>query len=100
MKMMVIIYHKTLEVNVQHILEEHGVTSYTENPRVLGAGEAGKVEDTRHRPGYNGCIFAAMAEDKIEPVSRSLHDLAETYKGEYGRPAGLRAFALPCEQTV
>ena len=100
MQMMVIIYHKLLEEIVQRVLEEHGVTSYTEDPKVLGAGEAGKVDDTRHHPGYNGCIFAAMSEDRVQPVSRALQDLAEKYKHEFGRPAGLRAFTLACEQTV
>lgn len=100
MQMMVIVFNKLLEESVLQILEKQEVHAFTETPRVLGAGEAGRLEDSRHRPGYNVCIFAVLAPDQVSRLTQALKDFGDFYQREYGRVAGLRAFTLPCEQAV
>lgn len=100
MKMLLIVYNKILEPDIHRILERGDIHSYTETPKVFGAGEAGKLEDSRHRPGYNGCIFAAVPDQRTTAVAAAFHEFSEAQKREYGRDLGLRVFVIPCEQLV
>lgn len=100
MKMLIVIYNVLLDEQVKKILHEKGVRGYSEIPRVYGAGEAGAVEDSRHLPGYNASIFAALGDEQIGPVVESLREFSEEHHTQYHRPMPLRAFVTPCDQVL
>lgn len=100
MKMLLVVYRYYLEDDVQGLLAKLGVTAFSEAPKVLGVGEAGKVADSHIWPGHNSCIFAALPEDQIQQIVVALRTFSEDHRAQTGKPAPLRAFVLPCEQVI
>ena len=100
MRMLILVYNHLLDEQIRQVLSDNDVKGYSEVPRVFGAGETGMVADSRHAPGYNCCLFAAVPEERIEPLNREFHRLADQFAREYGRPMQLRIFSTPCEQLL
>ncbi len=99
-RMFLVVYRYYLEDRVQALLARLGVRSFSEAPKLLGVGEAGKVQDSHVWPGHNSCIFAVLPEGEITPLVEAFRELSKTHEQEVGKPAPLRAFVLPCEQVV
>jgi hypothetical protein len=50
------------------------IKAFTEAPKVLGIGEAGKADDFFAWPGFNSLILAAMKDDHAAFVMRQLKE--------------------------
>ena len=100
MKMFLVVYRYYLEDQVRKLLSDMDVRAFSEAPKVLGVGEAGKVADSHTFPGYNSCIFAALPDEEVEHLVEGFRDFSEAYQEEHGKPAPLRAFVMPCDQVV
>ena len=77
-----------------------GVKAYSERPKVLGTGQMGAMEDTRHSPGYNCCIFAALPDEQAESAVARLQRFADEFEQQFDRPTQLRVFVVPCRQVI
>ncbi len=100
MKMLLVVFRYYLEDDVQRLLANLGVAAFSEAPKVLGVGEAGKVADSHVWPGHNSCIFAALPEAQIQEIVAALRVFSEDHRARTGKLAPLRAFVMPCEQVV
>jgi hypothetical protein len=100
MKMLVIIYNHLLDEQIKKALADNKMKGYSEIPRVFGSGEVGTVEDSRHAPGYNSCIFAAMPDERVQSLLVSLGGLVEEHKKQSNRPMQLHVFSIPCEKLI
>lgn len=98
--MFLVVYRYYLEEKIQALLAGLGVTTFSEAPKLLGVGEAGKVQDTHIWPGHNSCIFAVLPDQEIDRLVRAFNEFSKKHEEEIGKPAPLRAFLLPCEQVV
>jgi hypothetical protein len=99
-KMFLVVYRYYLEEKVQAVLSNLGVKAFSEAPKVLGVGEAGKVQDTHVFPGYNACVFAVLPEADVGRLVDAFREFSRKHEEEFGKAAPLRAFVLPCEQVV
>lgn len=99
-KMFLVVYRYYLEERVQALLSRLQVRSFSEAPKLLGVGEAGKVQDSHVWPGHNSCVFAVLPAEEIDRLVEAFRDLSRSHEKELGKPAPLRAFVLPCEQVV
>ncbi len=99
--MVVIVFRKSLEVEVLALLRASHIDSYTDIAEVLGAGTTGPALHTFARPGYNSLILAALPEsdaDRLVRALRTFRDAAEAR--QHGAPVPLHVFVLPCEQVI
>lgn len=100
MKMLVITYNHLLDEQIKKLLQDNHTKGYSEIPRVYGSGEVGVVEDSRHAPGYNSCIFAAIPDEQVPSLLAAMVELKEEHQRQYKRPIQLHAFSYPCEQLL
>lgn len=100
MKMLLVVYRYYLEDDVQGLLAKLSVTAFSEAPKILGMGEAGKVADSHVWPGHNCCIFAALPESHIAELISAFRSFSDQHRVRTGKPAPLKAFVLPCEEVL
>lgn len=98
MQMVLLVFRESLEADIQNLLQELEVDSFTEAPKVLGMGEAGKALDSFEWPGCNSMILSAMEESRAERVVERLRIFRDGLKQrQNGSKIPLRVFVLPCE---
>jgi hypothetical protein len=101
MKMLMVIYRRSLDQDIRHLLKELSIRAFTEAPKVLGMGEAGHAFDSLAWPGHNVMILSAMRDDDAERVVGELRVFCDHLQGlQGGAKVPLRVFALPCEQMI
>jgi hypothetical protein len=101
MTMLLLVYRQSLDQDLQQLLKELDVTSFTQAPKVFGMGEAGTAFSSMAWPGSNCMILAAMEEAQATHVIERLREfrdrLAQTQRKN---KVPMRVFALPCERLI
>lgn len=101
MKMLLMIFRESLEGEVLELLEELGVSAFTELHKLGGKGETGSALDSYDWPGVNTMILAAMVEDQADRVLQRLKAyLDQRVREQHGVKVPFRVFVLPCLQVV
>ncbi|MEW6543541.1 MAG: PG0541 family transporter-associated protein [Nitrospirota bacterium] len=101
MKMLMVIYRRSLDQDIRHLLKGLNVRAFTEAPKVLGMGEAGHAFDSLAWPGHNVMILSAMRNEEAEHVVAELKSFRDHLQGlQDGAKVPLRVFTLPCEQVI
>jgi|SRR5688500_10396901 hypothetical protein len=101
MKMLIVVFRQSLDDEIRELLEGLKVKGFTEAPKVLGTGEAGRVGGTHEYPGYNSMILSALEDEEAKTVIarlQALHD--KLAHNQHGAQIPLRVFVLPCEQAL
>jgi hypothetical protein len=57
MKMVMVLYRRSLDQDIRHLLKGLDITAFTEAPKVLGIGEAGQAFGSFTWPGHHAIIF-------------------------------------------
>jgi hypothetical protein len=101
MKMLLVIFRESLDEDIRQLLRDLDLNAFTEAPKVLGIGEAGRATDTVQQPGFNSLILSALEDDQAENVGAKLKQFRdELSRSQHGAKIPLRVFVLPCEQVV
>lgn len=100
MKMLIVVYRDFMSDEIHNTLQQLDIKTYSEVPKVFGIGELGRADDSRHGPGHNACLFAALPDDQADQVVETFKQFTNEKQREYGRPIALRAFITPCVQVI
>lgn len=101
MKMLLIIFRQSLDTEIAELLQSLKLQAFTEAPKVLGVGEAGRAADTFQQPGFNSLILSAVEDIQADAVIERLTAFRdELSRNQHGAQIPLRVFVLPCEQVL
>lgn len=101
MKMVMVIYRRSLDQDIRRLLKELDIGNFTEAPKVFGIGEAGLAFDSLTFPGHHAIILSAMEElqaDRVIEVLKEFRDHMVQLRG--GTKIPMRVFVLPCERMM
>ena len=98
--MLEIVSSEMIVDEIVEVLQEHGVTHYTEFDHARGVGESGPVVGSMVWPGENSVIMAVIDNAAHgERVAAALKLLRDRRRAV--RPGtGIRVFAVPCHQLL
>ena len=91
MKLLVVVVPREARDEAEAALESGGALGFTEVPSVFGEGASGPRFGSRTAPGVSDLIFAALEEDRVEPLRAALAAVG----ARMGRR--LHAFVIPAE---
>src|SRR6516225_585354 len=98
--MFLILYPQSSQEEVVALLDELGVSGYTQTDKVIGRGPRGHHFDSQIWPGADGMIYCVVGDDKRELLAAALsnfsHALEHNSKGLYG----LHVFTWNCDQLT
>jgi hypothetical protein len=101
MKMLLIVYRESLEEEIHGLLQQHGVSAFTELQHVAGAGETGRAFHSFTWPGTNGLILTALPDTEANRLLQGLKSYRdERVKEQHGAKFPLRVFTFPCDLAV
>lgn len=101
MNMLLVIFRESLDEDIRQLLRGLDLKAFTEAPKVLGTGEAGRAADTLQQPGFNSLILSAMEDDQAAAIIARLKILRDDLsRNQHGAKIPLRVFVLPCEQVL
>jgi len=101
MKMLLVIFRESLDKDIRRLLRDLNLKAFTEAPKVLGIGEAGRAADTYDHPGFNSLILSALEDDQAGQIIASLKTFRDHLsRKQKGAKIPLRVFVLPCEQVL
>ncbi|ALA58913.1 PG0541 family transporter-associated protein [Nitrospira moscoviensis] len=101
MKMLLVIFRQSLDEDIGELLQELNLKAFTEAPKVLGIGEAGRAADTLQQPGFNSLILSALEDEQARDVIERLTVFRDALsRKQHGAKIPLRVFVLPCEQVI
>ena len=101
MKLVAIVFRKSLESEVFALFRACRVRAFTDIADVLGVGETGVAVHTFTQPAVNSLVLAALADTDAERVVDALlqfHD--REVARQHGAGVPFHVFVLPCEQVV
>jgi hypothetical protein len=98
--MYLILYPQSAQEDVVEVLDEIGVSGYTETEKVIGRGPRGHHFDTNVWPGADGMIYCVVDADKREVVGAALTELSRTLEHNSKGMYGLHIFSWQVEQLV
>jgi len=101
MKMILVIYRRSLDREIRQLLKGFASKVLTEAPKIVGVGEAGQAFDSMTWPGHNSIILSAMNDDQADKVIEELkafRDHMEKLQGWHNIP--MRVLVLPCERVL
>jgi hypothetical protein len=101
MQMVLLVFRDSLESDIQNLLQELEIVSFTQAPKVLGTGETGRAFDSFEWPGCNSMILSAMEENQAERVVERFRTFRDGLKHrQNGSKIPLRVFTFPCEWVL
>lgn len=101
MKMIILTFRNTLEVEIRSLLEKSRVHAYTEIPKVHGIGEAGSSFGSFTSLGENSLIFLAVPKEQASQMVKVFQDLRDRLsKDQHDAKIPMKLFVLPCEQII
>jgi nitrogen regulatory protein PII len=96
MKMLMTICPEERRDEVTALVENHGVSSFTELPQVIGEGVTGKRLGTHVWPGKSMLMFTVVTEAKADELVAALRKFQKALlSGE-----GLKVFILPVQEAL
>ena len=101
MKMVVLIFRRTLDDEVRNLLEKLDIHAYTEIPKVHGIGEAGAAFGSFTSLGENSLILLAVPKEQASQMVKVFQDLRDRLgKDQHDAKIPMKLFVLPCEQII
>jgi hypothetical protein len=98
--MFLILYPQSSQEEVVALLDELGVSGYTQTDKVIGRGPRGHHFDSQIWPGADGMIYCVVPADKRDLLATALgnfsHALEHNSQGLYG----LHVFTWSCQQLT
>jgi phage terminase large subunit len=101
MKMVLVIFRRSLDQEVRRFLKGLSIKEFTEAPKMFGIGDAEQAVQTFSWPGFHSMIVAGLEEMQAQQVVEELKAFRDYLSSlEAGAKIPLRAFVLPCEQVL
>ncbi|MEW6246260.1 MAG: hypothetical protein AB1555_06050 [Nitrospirota bacterium] len=101
MKMLIIVARDSMLEELEALLHDTGVKTYTVLSNVKGEGLTGKVYGTFLQPDINCIIFSALPSDQANSAVKALQaHYAARVKAARGQPIPVKVFTFPCEEHV
>jgi hypothetical protein len=98
--MFLILYPQSAEEDVVSILDEIGVSGYTETDKVIGRGPRGHHFDTQIWPGADGMIYCVVDSDKRDALANTLGSFNQALERKSKGLYGLHIFTWTCDQLI
>lgn len=101
MKMLIIVARDSMLEELEGLLHDTGIKTYTVLSNVKGEGLTGTVCGTFLQPDINCIIFSVLPSDQVDGAVRALkaHHAARV-KAARGQSIPLKVFSFPCEEHV
>jgi hypothetical protein len=101
MKMVVLTFRSSLDVEVRGLLAKEDIRAYTEIPRVHGVGEAGPAFGSFVWPGENTVILLVLPNEQADNLVKAFTALRDRLsKEQHDAKIPMKLFVLPCEQII
>lgn len=101
MKMLMIVIRESMLEEIEALLRNHGITTYTIFNKVAGKGKTGMAYQTFLHHESNAVILAVLPADQIDRAVGELKALQATRgKASQARPLSIKVFSLPCEELI
>jgi len=101
MKMVVLIFRRSLNDEVRDLLEKLEIHAYTEVPKVHGIGETGAAFGAFTSLGENSLIFLAVPKEQASQMVKGFQELRDRLsKDQHDAKVPMKLFVLPCEQII
>jgi hypothetical protein len=101
MKMLLVIFRRSLDHEMRRFLKGLDIKAFTEAPKILGIGDAGHAFDFLYWPGFHSMIVAAMDEDQAKRILEELKAFRDHQQElQHGAKVPIRVFVLPCERVM
>ena len=94
MRLLFLIVDQAIEPDVLAVFAEHGIEHWTRWTDVHGAGRTGRKENNPIWPGLNTIYLVALPQERVEPLTRSLHAMRDTFP----LTPGMRIFSVAMEE--
>ncbi len=97
LKMLIVVYNISVQSEIMAVLEEQGMTCFTQWPRLVGRGvTTGARLDNDIWPGANAAIMTVVEAAQAEKMMQAVQLLRD----EIGEHEGIKAFQLPVEKMT
>ena len=96
MKLLLIICSGERSADVQKIIDEHEVHTFTELDGLRGSGATGRHLGTRAYPGAVSLLFTAVTEDKAAELVSALREFSE----QCSEGEGIRVFEMDVTAAI
>jgi hypothetical protein len=101
MKIVMVIYRRSLDQEIRRFLESIDAKAFTEAPKVAGIGDAKEACQSFSWPGHHCMILSALTDVQAERVIAQLKEFRdEQVRLRGGANVPLRIFTVPCEETT
>lgn len=101
MKMVILTFRNSLDVEIRRLLEKEDIHAYTEIPKVHGVGETGPAFGSFVWPGENCVILLILPKERASEMAKAFEDLRDRLsKEQHDAKIPMRLFVLPCEQII
>ncbi len=100
MKMLFIVARESMLTELEELLRDNGIKTYTILSNVKGSGITGRVHGTFYHPDINTIIFSVLSGDQADRAVGALQALHARTFTSYGQPIPLKVFTFPCEEHV
>ena len=101
MKMVTVIYRHSLDQDIQRLLKQFDLKTFTEAPKVVGIGEAAQAFGSLTWPGHHAIILSAMKDNQADRVVAVLKEFSGSHgshaRGSQDSPS---SFVWPCQQVI
>jgi hypothetical protein len=95
-----ILYPQSAQEEIVGILDDIGVSGYTETEKVVGRGPRGYHFDNQVWPGADGMIYCVVGMEKRYQLNTALVNFSWTLERNSKGLHGLHVFTWTCDQIV
>jgi len=96
MKLLMVIADSSMDDKVRTILNDEGLTGYSEIPDVLGAGATGEKRGSRAFPGANNMYFTVASAEQVGRLVTRLRSVS----ADHEPPDTIRAFTIDANKEL
>jgi len=97
MKMILIVFNISILDEVHELIEELGVTCFTQCPRLVGKGvSSGPKMDNNVWPGANTALMIVTSDE----MAGKIMDAVQKMRDDIGSHEGIKAFQMPVEKMT
>jgi hypothetical protein len=101
MKLVVLTFRNSLDLEVRKLLEKEEIRAYTEICKVHGIGEAGPAFGSFTWPGENSVILLVLPKERADNMVKAFGALRDRLtKEQHNAKIPMKLFVLPCEQII
>ena len=97
MKMILIVFNISIQDEVHELIDELGVTCFTQWPRLVGKGiSSGPKMDNNIWPGANTALMVVTSSEMAGKIMGAVQKMRD----DIGTHEGIKAFQLPVEKMT